>query len=114
VNVNIVRPDDRDLQSVKPESPIQLRVVADGLDGEPYVHVTEVPAGHHIATHSHSETEVTVILSGSARVDGGEECPAGTVIVIPADQNYALDAVGDEPLTFVVVRPRKAHYDGPK
>ncbi len=113
MNVSIVRPADRELGAVKPDSPIQLRVVADGLGGEPYVHVTEVPAGHHIATHSHSETEVTIILSGSAQVDGGEECPAGTIIVIPANQNYALDA-GDEPLTFVVVRPRKADYDGPK
>ncbi|MCU1456406.1 MAG: Cupin domain [Actinomycetia bacterium] len=113
MNVSIVRPADRELESVKPESPVQLRVVADGLEGEPYVHLTEVPAGHHIATHSHSETEVTIILSGSAKVDGGDECPAGTVIVIPANQNYALDA-GDEPLTFVVVRPRKASYDGPK
>jgi quercetin dioxygenase-like cupin family protein len=113
VNVSIVRPAERELEPVKPESPVQLRVVTDGLEGEPYVHLTEVPAGHHIATHSHSETEVTIILSGSAKVDGGDECPAGTVIVIPANQNYALDA-GDEPLAFVVVRPRKAAYDGPK
>jgi quercetin dioxygenase-like cupin family protein len=112
VTVSIVRPADRKLEPVKPESPVRLRVVADGLDGEPYVHLTEVPAGHHIATHSHSETEVTIILSGSAQVDGAD-CPAGTVIVIPANQSYALDA-GDEPLTFVVVRPRKANYDGPK
>lgn len=112
MTVSIVRPADRQLEPVKPESPVQLRVVADGLGGEPYVHLTEVPAGHHIATHSHSETEVTIILSGSARVDG-VDCPAGSVLVIPANEKYALDA-GDEPLTFVVVRPRKANYDGPK
>src|SRR5262245_36740532 len=88
---------------------IQLRVISNGLDGEPYVHVTEVPAHHHIGAHSHSETEVTIVVSGSARV-GDTECPAGTVIVIPANERYALDA-GDEPLTFVVVRPRKASYE---
>lgn len=105
----IVPPDDRNLEPVGEGSPIQLRVVADGLDGEPYVHISEVPAQHHIATHSHSETEVTIVLSGTAIV-GGAEYPAGTIIVIPANENYALDA-GDEPLTFAVIRPRKASYE---
>jgi len=109
MSVTIVRPDDRNLESAGGGSEIQLRVISDGLDGEPYVHVTEVPANHHIATHSHSETEVTIVLSGSARV-GDTDCPAGTVIVIPANERYELDA-GDEPLTFVVVRPRKASYE---
>lgn len=108
----IVRPSQRELAPVREGSPVLLRVVADGLDGEPYVHVTEVPAHHHIEAHSHSETEVTVILSGSARV-GGTECEAGSVLVIPADQEYSLDA-GDEPLVFAVVRPRKAAYAGPR
>jgi quercetin dioxygenase-like cupin family protein len=109
MSVTIVLPDARDLQPTGGDSDIQLRVISGGLDGEPYVHVTEVPANHHIATHSHSETEVTIVLSGSARV-GDTDCPAGTVLVIPANERYALDA-GDEPLTFVVVRPRKASYE---
>jgi hypothetical protein len=49
VTVSIVRPADRKLEPVKPESPVRLRVVADGLDGEPYVHLTEVPAGRSTA-----------------------------------------------------------------
>ncbi len=108
----IVRPSERELEPVREGAPILLRVVADGLEGEPYVHITEVPAGHHIDAHSHSETEVTIIVSGTARV-GDTVCEAGSIVVIPADQEYTLDA-GDEPLTFIVVRPRKAAYTGPK
>jgi quercetin dioxygenase-like cupin family protein len=116
--VMIVRPSDRNLQPVRaatddtPESPVRLQVVAGGLDGEPYVHLSQVPAGHYIDTHSHSEPEVTIILSGSARL-GDVVCEAGSVVVIPADEKYSLEA-GDEPLTFAVIRPRKAAYDGPR
>ena len=109
MSVTIVPPDERDLEPVSEGSPIQLRVVRDGLDGEPYVHVTEVPPHHHIATHSHSETEVTIVLSGTAIVDG-VECPVGTLLVVPANEQYALDA-GNEPLVFAVIRPRKASYE---
>lgn len=112
MSVSILRPSDRDLQPVRDGHPILLQVVADGLAGHPYVHVTEVPAGHHIEAHSHSEDEVTVILSGVAIVDG-VECGAGTLLVIPAHQEYAIDA-GPEPLTFAVIRPRRADYSGPQ
>lgn len=76
---------------------------------DPYVHMTEVPPGFHIELHSHSEAEVTVILAGSARV-GDRVCEAGSVLVIEADEEYSLVAGDDEPLIFVVVRPRKAAY----
>ncbi len=112
MSVVIVRPEARELVPVQAGAPILLQVVADGLEGNPYVHLTEVPAGHHIATHSHSESEVTIILSGVAIVDG-ESCGPGSLLVIPANENYAIDA-GDEPLVFAVVRPRKADYVGPK
>lgn len=112
MSVTIVRPEDRAMAPVRDGNPILLQVVADGLAGNPYVHVTEVPAGHHIAAHSHSEDEVTVILSGTAVVDG-VTCGAGTLLVIPAHSEYAIDA-GPEPLTFAVIRPRKAAYAGPQ
>ncbi len=76
---------------------------------EPYVHITEVPPGYQIDLHSHSETEVTVILSGSAQV-GDRTCGPGSVLVIDANEEYALTAGSDEPLTFVVMRPRNATY----
>jgi hypothetical protein len=109
MSVTIVVPADRDMKAVADDSPILLRRITEGLDGEPSVHVTEVPAHFHIGAHSHSETEVMVILSGVATV-GETVCPAGTLLVIPANERYAVDA-GDEPLTFAVVRGRKASYE---
>jgi len=79
-------------------------------DDAPYVHMTRTPPGHHIALHSHSETEVTVILEGTARL-GDVECGPGTVLVIHADEKYALTAGEGGPLVFLVVRPRRARYE---
>lgn len=107
--VRIVVPDARELEPVVAESPILLHRITEGVDGEPSVHISQVPAGHHIGAHSHSEPEVMVILAGSATV-GGTVCPVGTLIVIPVNERYSVDA-GDEPLTFAVVRPRKASYE---
>ena len=76
---------------------------------DPYVHMTQVPPGYEIPLHSHSETEVAVILGGSARV-GDRSCGAGSVLVIGADEEYAITAEGHEPLTFLVMRPRKATH----
>ena len=109
MGVTIVVPADRDMQPVGEDTPILLRRITDGLDGQPYLHVTEVPAHYQIGAHSHSETEVMVVLSGTAKV-GETECPAGTLIVIPANERYAVNA-GDEPLTFAVVRPKTASYE---
>jgi quercetin dioxygenase-like cupin family protein len=109
VTVRIVVPTARELQPVAADSPILLQRVTEGLDGEPSVHLSQVPAGHHIGAHSHSEPEVMVILSGTATV-GETVCPTGTLIVIPANERYSVDA-GDEPLTFAVVRPRRASFE---
>jgi quercetin dioxygenase-like cupin family protein len=116
--VTIVRPADRALRPVRPAtdgtpaSPVELEVISGGIDGQPYVHLSQVPAGHFIDAHSHSEPEVTIILAGSATI-GDTVCETGSVVVIPADEVYSLQA-GDEPLTFAVIRPKKADYHGPK
>ena len=103
----IVKPDERVLEPY-PGSNDGLKLSQLRPDN-PYVHMTEVPPGYEIGLHSHSATEVTVILSGSAQV-GDSECGPGTVLVIEANEEYALLAGDDEPLTFVVIRPRKATY----
>jgi quercetin dioxygenase-like cupin family protein len=116
--VSIVRPADRNLRPVRPAtdetpaSPVELEVISGGQDGQPYVHLSKVPAGHSIDAHSHSEPEVTIILAGSARI-GDTVCETGSVVVIPANEIYSLEA-GNEPLTFAVIRPRKADYHGPQ
>ena len=103
----ILRPGDRKLEP--------LKRAGDGLlmqylrENDPYVHMTQVPPGYEIHPHSHSETEITVILSGSAIV-GDTVCETGSVLIIPADESYGIVAGDDGPLTFLVVRPRKAEY----
>jgi hypothetical protein len=105
----ILRPQDRKLEPLDPAAgPDSLHMQYLRPD-EPYVHMTRVPPGYKIALHSHSETEVTVILSGSAHV-GDAVCEAGSVLIIDADEEYSLVAGGHEPLTFLVVRPRRARY----
>ena len=64
----ILTPSDRKLE-VLSEAAGDLRMQYLWPD-DPYVHMTEVPPGYEIALHSHSETDVTVILTGSARVGG--------------------------------------------
>lgn len=111
--VLVVRPEDRDLRSIHPDDPSHPRhEVRKQLlsEDEPYVHLIEVPAGHELPEHSHSEPEVTVVLSGSL-VFGDTECPAGTVLLVPADAAYGLRAGDDGPLTFAVVRPRVSSND---
>jgi quercetin dioxygenase-like cupin family protein len=92
--------------SVSPAEQVKLQVLR---DTEPYVHLAETPAGHVIAPHRHSETEVTIILGGQATV-GGETFGPGTVLIVPADEEYGLVAGADEPLLFAVVRPKKAVF----
>jgi quercetin dioxygenase-like cupin family protein len=103
----IVTPEDRELEPY-PGADDGLKLSRLREDA-PYVHMTEVPPGYHIGLHSHSETEVTVILGGSARV-GDRVCGPGSVLVIEADEEYALTAGDEGPLTFLVMRPRKASY----
>jgi len=109
--VTIVTPSDRELKPVGETSEddnerIKLGVIA---DGEPYVHIAEVPAGHVIAPHSHSQPEVTIVLSGTMTV-GGRSCGPGTVVVVPGDEEYGVVAGSEEPLVFAVIRPRRASY----
>jgi mannose-6-phosphate isomerase-like protein (cupin superfamily) len=105
----IVRPEDRQLaplDAARPDGIWMQYLQADA----PYVHMTRTPPGHHISLHSHSEDEVTVILAGRALL-GERDCGPGTVLLIPANEKYALTAGPDEPLVFLVVRPRRASYE---
>jgi quercetin dioxygenase-like cupin family protein len=114
--VTIVRPSERRLAAVDPSSTrapsaVLQQSMRQILSADaPYVQLVEMAPGSTVPLHSHSTAEVTVVLSGSVRV-GGVDCPPGTIFLIPADEEYALE-VGDEPLTFVVVRPAVAEYTG--
>ena len=116
-DIRIIRPGDRSLTAVDPGSTAApADVVAQAAreiisDDRPYAHIARLPPGGVVPPHSHSTEEVTVVLSGTVEVDD-TRCEAGTVIVIPADAGYGLHVVGDEPLTFLVVRPTVAAYQG--
>ena len=115
MTVRIIRPEDRRLERIgtqqssdanRPDAWIEHWVIE---EGSPYLHMTRVSPGFVIEPHSHSQSEVTIILSGSVHV-GDEICGPGSVLVIDADEKYGLVAGEDEPLTFAVMRPRKASY----
>lgn len=116
MSVTIVRPSDRRLTPVDPASTKAPTAVLQQSQRQilspdsPYVQLVELAPGSTVPAHSHSTAEVTVVLSGTVRV-GGVDCGAGTIFLIPANEEYALE-VGDEPLTFVVVRPGVAEYSG--
>jgi quercetin dioxygenase-like cupin family protein len=109
----VIRPADRHLESIHPNEPahpnasVRKQVLS---AADPYAHLIEVPPGHAVLSHSHSEPEVTVVLSGSLVIDG-TACASGSVLVVPADERYAFCAGPDEPLTFLVLRPRPSTND---
>jgi quercetin dioxygenase-like cupin family protein len=118
--VQVVRPEDRNLEVAAkaagvaqnlPSSVTQQARVQVLQANAPYVHISELPPGGHVPMHSHSQPEVTIVLSGNVRI-GDEECGPGTVFMVPADERYALDVGIAEPLVFVVVRPQRAEYHG--
>jgi quercetin dioxygenase-like cupin family protein len=76
---------------------------------DPYVHIAQVNAGSHVDAHSHSTSEVMIVLEGSVTV-GGSTCTAGSIAIIPAHEVYSLD-VGDQGVTFAVVRPTSAKFE---
>ena len=79
----IITPEDRNLEPY-PGAKDGLKLSRLHPD-DPYVHITEVPPGYRIDLHSHSETEVTVILAGAAIV-GDRYCGTGSVLVIVAQR----------------------------
>lgn len=115
MGVILLAPGDRKLVPADPSKTNAPRVVAENSsyqvvsESQPYVQITEAGAGITIPAHSHARTEVTVILSGSVRIDG-REYPAGSILIVPADTSYSLEVGPDEPVTFVAIREEKGGY----
>jgi mannose-6-phosphate isomerase-like protein (cupin superfamily) len=68
----------------------------------------DVQPGPADATHRLTRGEVFVVLSGRAAVALGDEraeAGVGDTIVVPAGTDFALAAVGDEPLSALCVLP---------
>lgn len=109
--ITLNTPQSRQLRAVETEAPKNAtensmwEVVS---KDDPYVHIVEVSAGAVVPAHSHSTAEVMVVVGGSLNLDGSV-CDAGSIAVIPPNEKYSFE-VGQEGVTFVVVRPRKAAF----
>jgi quercetin dioxygenase-like cupin family protein len=69
----------------------------------PYVDLLEEPANHYSPVHYHTELEVMVVLRGRMMLNG-EWCEPGTVIIVPANEEY-WHATHDEACLVAVIRP---------
>jgi len=105
-------PETRNLDAVNADAPRKATENSkwEVLSREdPYVHIAQVKPGSHVPAHSHSTSEVMVILEGSVRI-GDSDCTAGSIAIIPPHETYSLD-VGDQGVTFAVVRPTTARFE---
>jgi quercetin dioxygenase-like cupin family protein len=66
-----------------------------------------MPAGFEVPPHTHSVSELMVILEGSIEVSDGTILDAGDTAVIPADHLYGF-TVGGDGVRFLVTRTEDA------
>ena len=72
-------------------------------EANPHLALLEEPPDHYTQTHSHSEAEIIVILEGRMLVNG-QWCEPGTVIHIPANEDY-WHSTGAERCVIALMRP---------
>ncbi len=70
-------------------------------------HISEMPPGFEVPPHTHSVSELMVILDGSITVSDGTVLGAGDTAVIPAEHLYGF-TVGAEGVRFLVARTEDA------
>jgi mannose-6-phosphate isomerase-like protein (cupin superfamily) len=76
-----------------------------------FVQYSTLPAGFHIAPHTHSHGEVLFILEGSCTVEPtGEVLGPNDSAVVPANHEYGLRA-GDQGMRFLTIRAGDAQTD---
>jgi quercetin dioxygenase-like cupin family protein len=74
-----------------------------------YVQFSELPAGYHIAPHTHSHGEVLFILEGSCTVEPtGQRLGPNDSAVVPGGQEYGI-LCGDEGMKFLTIRAGEAN-----
>ena len=72
-----------------------------------HTHISEMPPGFEVPPHTHSVSELMVILEGSIEVSDGTTLTAGDTAVIPAEHLYGF-VVGADGVRFLVTRPADA------
>lgn len=73
-------------------------------------HISEMPPGFEVPAHTHSISELMVILDGSIDVSDGTHLGTGDTAIIPADHLYGF-TVGSEGVRFLVARAADAATD---
>lgn len=98
--IAIVTPDERDLGP-----PLGHRSHPSMMINQqtPAVRILGSHPHHYTPPHSHSEAEVIVILDGKMILNG-RWCGPGTVIYVPADEDYWHTA-GADGCTMALIRP---------
>jgi quercetin dioxygenase-like cupin family protein len=116
MSVIVIRPEDRELRAVSSKESAAPQDVLNQSrrqlvsETDPFVQIAQLSPGSTVPPHSHTASEATIVLSGRVRL-AGVECGPGSLFVVPANEAYGLEVIGDEPLTFVVVRPAASMYE---
>ena len=80
------------------------RKVLNAPDTGLYVNLGQYDPNIVVAAHSHSQPELVYILEGTVNI-GGRDCPAGTVLQIPAGTAYGPLKAGPAGVRFLTMRP---------
>lgn len=75
------------------------------MPNSPYIVYLDSRAHHYARVHSHSESEIMVVVSGRM-IFNGVWCDVGSVIHVPANEEYWY-ATGDQPCMVVLARFRE-------
>lgn len=70
-------------------------------------HISEMPPGFEVPAHTHSVSELMVILDGGIDVSDGTHLDAGDTAIIPAGHMYGFVA-GADGVRFLVARTADA------
>ncbi len=71
---------------------------------DPFIRVLEAEPESYMASHSHNEPEIMVVLEGRLMFNG-EWCEQGSVVYVPADEDY-WHSTGSERCIVALMRPK--------
>ncbi len=103
-----------DIQESAVETPgarnVGIRVLLSREDGAPnfIMRRFSIRPGGHTPYHTHPWEHQVYVLSGSGRVNQGEEhhaLSADSVVLVLPDEEHSFENTGDEPLVFLCTIP---------
>jgi len=101
VPIKILKPSDWDLTPpVERGRHAGMTIHAE----DPFVRVLEAEPDSYMASHSHNEPEIMVVLEGRLMFNG-QWCGQGTIVHVPADEDYWF-TTGAEHCVVAIMRPK--------